>query len=109
MNAGCCVESEKASISIGDNCSFGWNCTVKNCDGHYIIVNGVKTSNRGDIYIGNHCWICSEATILKNGFLADDCVLAYRLVLMKKISDKNNILYGGRPAKIIKTNIKWDA
>lgn len=108
MNTGCYIESESASITIGDECSFGWNCTIKNCDGHHIINNGEKASNSGDINIGNHCWICSESSILKNGYLGNDCVLAYRSVLTKKISNSSNVLYGGFPAKAIKTNINWD-
>ena len=108
MNTGCYVESQFSSITIGDNCSFGWNCTIKNNDGHTIIVDGVLQKNNGDIFIGKHCWICSEATILKNGFLGDDCVLAYKSLLTKKVSDKNNCLYAGVPATIIKENISWE-
>ncbi len=108
MNTGCYIESEKASITIGDSCSFGWNCVVKNCDGHHIICDGQPLSNKGDITIGNHCWICSEATILKTGYLGNDCVLAYRSLLTKKLSEDSNILYGGQPAKILKKNINWD-
>ena len=108
MNTGCYIEAERAKISIGDSCSFGWNCTVKNCDGHFIVDNGSKLDNCGDIHIGNHCWICSESSVLKNGFLGDDCVLGYRSILTKKISGDGNLLYVGQPAKIIKSNINWE-
>ena len=109
MNTGCYIEAELSNIEIGDNCSFGWNCVIKNCDGHHIYVDDKETKNNGDIHIGNHCWICSEASIFKNGYLPDDSVLAYKSFLSKKISDKPNCLYAGFPAKIIKENIEWKA
>lgn len=106
-NTGCYFEAQDALIEIGDYTSFGWNCVVKNCDGHTILLNGEELENKGDIHIGKHCWICSESSILKNGYLGDDCVLAYKSILTKKISDKNGCLYAGIPAKLIKENISW--
>lgn len=107
VNTGCYIESQNASIEIGDGTSFGWNCTVKNCDGHFIVEDGKELENKGDIHIGKHCWICSEASILKNGYLGDNCVLAYKSILTKKVSDKNGCLYAGTPAKLVKENITW--
>lgn len=107
-NTGFYIESEKSKIVIGDDCSFGWNCVVKNCDGHRIISGGAELNNNGDIHIGNHCWICSEASLLKNAYLPGNCVLAYKSLLTKKISDKQNCLYAGFPAKIVKENIEWE-
>ena len=107
VNTGCYIESHNALIEIGNDTSFGWNCTIKNSDGHFIIDNGEELENKGDIHIGKHCWICSEASILKNGYLGDDCILAFKSILTKKISDKNGCLYAGIPAKIIKENITW--
>lgn len=108
MNTGCYVEAETSNIEIGDNCSFGWNCVIKNCDGHHIIYNGKKSSNNGDIHIGNHCWVCSEASILKNAYLPDGSVLAYKSILTKKITDKSGKLFAGIPAKVIKEDINWE-
>lgn len=109
MNTGCYIEAEKSRIEIGNNCSFGWNCTLKNCDGHHVILNQQELINNGDIHIGNHCWICSESAILKNGYLPDNSVLAYKSLLTKKLSDKAGCLYAGFPAKIVKENIGWKA
>ena len=109
VNTGCYFEAQDALIEIGDCTSFGWNCVVKNCDGHTILHNGVELDNTGDIHIGKHCWICSESSILKNGYLGDDCILAYKSILTKKISDKNACLYAGIPAKITKENVSWKA
>lgn len=107
MNNGCFVKCANANITIGDGSAFGWGCSLQNSDGHFIVENGKELENKGDIHIGKHCWICSEASILKNGYLGDDCVLAYKSILTKKISDKSGCLYAGIPAKLIKENITW--
>ena len=107
VNTGCYIEAQEAAIEIGDNCSFGWNVTIKNCDGHYIVSDGELLNNKGDIHIGKHCWLCAESSVLKNGYLGDDCVLAYKSILTKKVSEQSGCLYAGSPAKIIKEKITW--
>ena len=106
-NVNCHISSEKSLISIGDNTVFGWNCSVKNCDGHSIIENDHMLDNSKDVFIGKHCWVCSNSSILKGGYLGDDCVLAFGSIMTKKISDQTNLLYGGYPAKILKEKISW--
>ena len=107
MNTGCYIEAETSNIEIGNDCSFGWNCVVKNCDGHVIISDGEENPNNGNIVIGNHCWICSESSILKNSFLPDNSILAYKSLLIKKITEKPGCLFAGTPAKVVKENINW--
>ena len=106
-NVNCHISSENSLISIGNDTVFGWDCCVKNCDGHHIIYNGERIKNNEDIIIGNHCWICSHSTILKGGFMADDCILAYGSILTKKISEESHLLFGGYPARIIKEHVDW--
>lgn len=101
------ISCEHSSISFGDDCSLGWDCTFKTCDGHHIIIDDKEIINYGPISIGDHCWICSKSSILKNGFLGNDCVLAYNSVLNKKISNEGHLLYAGQPAHIVKKNITW--
>jgi acetyltransferase-like isoleucine patch superfamily enzyme len=87
---------------------LGWDCTLKTCDGHQILIDNKKTNNYGSIEVGNHCWLCSKSSILKNGFLGDNCILAYGSFLNKKISDKAHLLYAGQPARIVKENVNWE-
>lgn len=102
------ISCEHSSITFGDDCSLGWDCTIKTCDGHFVVSDVIKNANTGKIQIGNHCWICSKSSIIKNGFLGNDCILAYGSLLNKKVTDKNNILFAGQPAHIAKENINWE-
>ncbi len=104
-NKNCTIWCSK-SMTFGDNVLFGWNIFFRDSDGHLIIENGVPRPVDGKITIGNHCWICSESHVLKNGGLGNDCVLGYGSLLTSTY-DNDNTLYVGRPAKPIKDNINW--
>lgn len=108
MNNACFIKCANANINIGDESSFGWKCSIQNSDGHKILEEDIRISNCGDIHIGNHCWICSESSILKNGYLPDNSVLGYKSILTKKVTEKPGVLLAGMPAKIIKKNINWE-
>lgn len=107
MNNACFLKCVLSKIEIGNNTSFGWNCIIQNNDGHYLVQNGIDLKNNGDIYIGNHCWICSYCTILKNAYLGNNCVLGMKSLISSKISSDDNLLYAGSPAKVIKKYINW--
>lgn len=93
-------------IHIGENVLFGWNVTLNTYDGHNIYVNNKANVNHGSIFIGNNVWIASNATISKNVTIGNNCVIS-QLSLLTKEFPIDNLLIGGIPAKIIKTEISW--
>lgn len=107
LNDGCLLSCESGTISIRDNASFGWDCVIKNCDGHYVISDGQIKKNFGNIVVGEHCWICSHSTILKNVSLGNNCIVAYGSILTKSEPGISGILYAGNPAKPVKQNVDW--
>ena len=58
---------------------------------------------KGQIIIGNDCWIGRGATILGGVTIGDGCVIAAGSVVTKSFPD--NVIIGGVPAKIIKDRI----
>ena len=50
--------------------------------------------------------VCAYATVLKGVCIKKNSVVAYGALLTNTI-DKENVLYGGVPAKMIKENISW--
>lgn len=96
------------NIQIGDNCMFSFGIQIRAQDGHAIYDLSSKSliNKGGFVKIGNHVWICSNAMILKNTIISDDSIVAAGAIVTKQFESKNIIL-GGNPAKIIKTNVNW--
>lgn len=110
-------------LVIGDNVFVGNHSIIIGCGmcivcdqvqiaPHCVIICGNHTSQNGsyrygkgdlgDIYIGYGSWIAANCTIAKGGKLPNNSVLAANSFLNKKFEISNSI-YGGVPAKFIKT------
>ena len=76
------IDCSDADIEIGNDVVLGWNVTIKNNDGHYVVENG------------------------KDSIISKNSVVAYGALVTNTI-DRENVLYGGVPAKMIKENISW--
>lgn len=105
--------NSNSSITIGKQCMFSWGINIFNTDFHpiYDIETGKIINKVKDINIGNHCWICANATILKNVFIPDDCIVGFGSIVssgsVKRILPHS--VLAGNPAKVVKTGITWDS
>ena len=95
-------------VSFGINNLVGWNVKIRDTDGHHIYENSIKKDKDGVIKFGNHIWIASDVTILKNTEIKDNSVIACESLICGKKFEENNVLIAGSPAKIIKRNIDWE-
>lgn len=100
------IQCEK-EISFGKDNLVGWNVKIRDTDGHNIFENSIKKEKVGNIKFGNHVWITSDVTILKNTEVNDNSIVACESVICGKKFDENNVLIAGTPGKIIKNNIDW--
>lgn len=94
------------NIAIGDNVMFGWNCAVRDSDGHIVYHKGEPKPYMAPVRIGNHVWICSEAHVLKGVTIGDESVVAYRSLVTKSF-ETPGLLIGGSPAKEIQQDISF--
>lgn len=97
------------SISIGDNCLFGWNITMMDSDGGHQLLDKLtdKIVNPAvPIVLGNHVWVGSEASILKGSFIPDGCVVGFKSNVCGFFENSNSAIVGN-PAKVIKNDIVW--
>lgn len=96
-------------IEIGDNCMFSFGIQLRTEDGHAIYDMTTKEllNKGGSCILGNHVWVCCNVLFMKNSFLNDNSIAAAGAIVTKKFSE-TNIIVGGNPAKIIKSNINWD-
>lgn len=104
------LNEDNASLVVGENCMFSERIIIWATDGHAIIdkttnkvINGIKSETK----IGNHVWVGTRATILKNADIPDNSVIGAGSVVTSKF-DKGNVVIAGNPAKVIKENIDWD-
>lgn len=105
-NKNCIFHSAK-EITFEENTLVGWNTNFRDNDGHTIVESGTKKENRKSISIDKNVWIGSYVDILKGVKIGADSVVATRSCVTKEFN-KNNILLGGYPAKIIKEDILWE-
>lgn len=92
------------SIKIGNDVAISHNVTIMDSDAHNIVEYDHKKTK--PVIIGDHVWIGSRAMILKGVKIGDGAVIAAGAVVTKDVPA--NTLVAGTPARVIKTNIKWE-
>ena len=71
-----CMISAHESVTIGENCMFGPGVKIFDNDHKFTKEEGVSTELKcKPILIGNHCWIASDAIILKGAQIGDNSVI----------------------------------
>lgn len=105
-NNNCFLRSE-AQLRIGNDVLVGWNVVFNTTDGHTLYENDIPKENSGNISVGNHVWIASFSTILKNVEIANDCVVSQHSLVNKSCVNEHSLL-AGSPAKAIKSHISWE-
>lgn len=93
-------------VSLGRDVLFGWNVTVRDSDGHLILVNGAPRPVKKPIEIGDHCWIGAECHLLKGAGMGSDSVLGYGSILTKAFPGEH-LLLAGTPARELRNDIDW--
>lgn len=88
-------------VAIGDNNMFGPDVYLADSNHSFGANISIKNSamSRGEIKIGNGCWIGAKAIILKDVTLGDNCVVAAGAVVTKSFVGGSVI--AGVPAKIL--------
>ena len=94
-------------IVIGEDCMFAGDTVVYNTDSHSIFQDGKLINQAKELVVGNHVWVCGNANILKNSYVASGCIVARNALLSGKFETKNAVI-AGLPAKVIKTGVVWD-
>lgn len=92
-------------VTVGDNTIFGNYVSIHSENHIYtdvtipIRLQGVE---RLGVSIGNNCWIGAKVTILDGVIIEDGCIIAAGSVLTNG-RYKKNAIYGGVPAKLLKS------
>lgn len=95
------------SVYFGKNVLLGWDINIRDCDGHPVYVNGIKTEGVKPVMINDNVWIGSYVDIMKGVNIASGSIVAARSCVLKAF-DEENILIGGYPAKKLKEGVSWN-
>ena len=98
---------EGTKITIGEHCLFSSDLHFRTGDSHSILdMCGNRINPSKDIVIEDHVWIGTKVTCLKGARVSKDSIVAATTTLCKNYSQKN-VIIGGVPGKIIKTDVNW--
>lgn len=91
-----------AKIVIGANVSIAQNVNIMVDSGPNASINMQKIFpiTKGDVFIGDHCWIGASTIIMPRVILGKGCVVAANSFVNDSFEDFSII--GGTPAKLIR-------
>jgi galactoside O-acetyltransferase len=98
----CILNGYSAKMIIGANVSFAQNVNVMTDSGPNAspLLQRIYPLEKGEIVIGNNCWIGASSIIMPNVHLGDFCVVAAGSYV--KGSFPPYSIIGGTPAKLIR-------
>ena len=104
-----CSYHTGTSVSIGEKCMFSGGINVMGSDTHPIYDYETKeicNKAHHGVTIGDHCWIGSGVTFLKDAVVPDDCIVGWGAIVTKTF-DEPHCAIAGMPAKVVKHGVTW--
>lgn len=94
---------------IGNACLFSWGIKIRTSDGHSVVCTdtGRAINEPRDVLISDSVWVGEDVSFLKGSSISHDCVVGSRSVVTKAFFESNCVI-AGFPAKVVKSDIKWD-
>lgn len=98
-----------ANVIIGQGCLFAPDVFIRADDAHKIIdKESGKIVNQGkDIVLEEHVWIGAKSILLKGVHIEHDCIVAAGTLLTEGEYTANAV-WGGKPPRLLKSNITWE-
>ena len=95
------------TCTISDGCLLSENISIRTTDHHSIIElsNWTQINYPADIVVGRHVWIGPNVRIGKGAIIGDGAIIAPDSVVTGTVPRTE--LWGGVPAKMIRTNVSW--
>ncbi len=100
---------EGCTITIGKDCMIAWGIEMRTTDSHAIfdLDTGLRINHGKDIVIADHVWIGAHVIVLKGAVIPQNSIVSIRAVVASAFNEEGIIL-GGVPAKVIKSNVRWE-
>lgn len=100
---------EDAQIFVGENNLISTDVYIAGTDGHAIIDNQsgeVVNAIKKPLVIGDHCWIGTRVSILKNAYIPNNTIVGAASVVSHKFTEEYTAI-AGNPACVVKQNVSW--
>lgn len=106
--SGCKIICAK-KIQTGINTRIGWDVLIMDTDWHsvYNIETKRISSKTKEIVIGDYVWIANGVSVMKGSRIPNFSIIAGKS-LVNRVLERENSLYAGSPAKLIKTSVVRD-
>lgn len=102
------MQEKGCDITVCKDCMFGTNIILRPTDSHLIYnktTNNVLNSPE-NIFIGSHCWIGTNSTILKGVRIPNNSIIGMNSVVTRSYCKNKNSqeggIYAGNPAKLVR-------
>lgn len=102
-----CNISCSHNMVFEDDVLFGWNIQVRDTDGHQVYISEKPSERCKKVILHEHVWVGSFSDILKGAEIGKGSVVAWRSCVLSKFQNEN-VLLGGYPAKILRTDVSWE-
>ncbi len=101
------VAHEARDVTIGHGCLIACGVSFTVSDMHAIVDvdTGERVNPARPIRVGHRVWLGAKSTLLKGTTIGDGSVIAAHSLVSGTFSA--NILAGGDPAKVLRTNVTW--
>lgn len=102
------LQDNNSHIRIGKDTMISWGVNIWCTDAHVItdLAGNAKNFARF-IEIGDHVWVGKDVKIGKNVKIGSDNVIGWGSIVTKSFEDSHQLIVG-IPAKVVKTEMKWD-
>ena len=101
-----CLQEYNTKIILGNDCMLSNHIIIRTSDSHSIYNSvGCRINQAADVIMGNHVWICPNATIMKGVTIGDNVIIASNALVTSNVA--SNVMVGGIPAKIMKRDCLW--
>jgi acetyltransferase-like isoleucine patch superfamily enzyme len=102
------LEGDERRTLIGDDCMFALNTRIYTSDLHAIVDMTAQTwiNPPQDVLIHSHVWLGQDSLILKGVTIGSGSIVGAKSLVTKSIIP--NGLVGGIPAKLLKSNVRWE-
>lgn len=101
-----CIEGTK--ISIGKDCMFSGNISIRTGDSHSVLdLDGNRINPSRDVCIGDHVWIGNTVLMTKGAAVQAHSIVGTGSVVTRQFAE-DHVVIAGNPAKIVKHGVSWD-